>query len=376
MDRLVGGVGLRRGRRDADSLKVGDALDWWRVEECVDEGVSRLDPDETALAPGERLLRLRAEMKAPGLAWLELRVAPTEDGSIYRQRAIFFPHGLAGHAYWYVIAPFHALVFGGMERRIVGAAERVERGEDPEPPTGVVARLRDRRVAPRRRARPPRAAHGDLTRPARPGPDSRRQEPAASSVATVSRSSSRVAAAQFSARCSSELVPGMGSITELRCSSHASATCAGVAPSASAARCRGVAGLGELAGVGRGPRDEPDAVRGAVAQHVVRGAVDQVVAVLHRGDVDDASGRLDLRDGDLAQADLADLALALQVGEQTELLVGGDVRVDAVELEEVERLHAEAAQAHLGLLAQVLRAPAGDSSGSVRCAAGPPWWPR
>ena len=145
MDRLVGGVGLRRGRRDADSLKVGDALDWWRVEECVDEGVSRLDPDETALAPGERLLRLRAEMKAPGLAWLELRVAPTEDGSIYRQRAIFFPHGLAGHAYWYVIAPFHALVFGGMERRIVGAAERVERGEDPEPPTGVVARLRDRR---------------------------------------------------------------------------------------------------------------------------------------------------------------------------------------------------------------------------------------
>ncbi|WP_433031586.1 SDR family oxidoreductase [Actinomycetospora sp. CA-053990] len=145
MDRLVGGVGLRRGRRDADSLKVGDALDWWRVEECVDEGVSRLDPDETALAPGERLLRLRAEMKAPGLAWLELRVAPTEDGSIYRQRAIFFPHGLAGHAYWYVIAPFHALVFGGMERRIVGAAERVERGEDPDPPTGVVARLRDRR---------------------------------------------------------------------------------------------------------------------------------------------------------------------------------------------------------------------------------------
>ena len=133
MDRLVGGVGLRRGRRDADSLKVGDALDWWRVEECVDEGVSRLDPDETALAPGERLLRLRAEMKAPGLAWLELRVAPTEDGSIYRQRAIFFPHGLAGHAYWYVIAPFHALVFGGMERRIVGAAERVERGEDPDP---------------------------------------------------------------------------------------------------------------------------------------------------------------------------------------------------------------------------------------------------
>ena len=144
LDRLFGGVGLRRGRRDADSLKVGDALDWWRVEECLDE--SHGGTDGTQMAPGERLLRLRAEMKAPGLAWLELRVAPSEGGSTYRQRAIFFPHGLTGHAYWWVIAPFHVLVFGGMERRIVAAAERAERGRDPESPTGLVARIRDRRA--------------------------------------------------------------------------------------------------------------------------------------------------------------------------------------------------------------------------------------
>jgi hypothetical protein len=147
LDRLFGGVGLRRGRRDADSLKVGDALDWWRVEECFDEhSEHRETVNGPAMLPGERLLRLRAEMKAPGLAWLELRVAPTEEGSLYRQRAIFFPHGLAGHAYWRVIAPFHVLVFGGMERRIVAAAERAERGEDPDPPTGLVARLKDRRA--------------------------------------------------------------------------------------------------------------------------------------------------------------------------------------------------------------------------------------
>jgi uncharacterized protein YbjT (DUF2867 family) len=146
LDRLAGGVGLRRGRRDADFLKVGDALDWWRVEECVDSDADDDVRGGLDLADGERLLRLRAEMKAPGLAWLELRVAPDGTGSRYRQRAIFFPHGLAGHAYWWVIAPFHVLVFGGMERRIVAAAERVERGETPEPPTGPFARLRDRRT--------------------------------------------------------------------------------------------------------------------------------------------------------------------------------------------------------------------------------------
>lgn len=83
-DRLVGGVGLRRGRRDPRRLHLGEALDWWRVE--------YLDRP--------RLLRLRAEMKLPGRAWLELGVESDEDGrTVYRQRAVFEPHGLAGHAY-------------------------------------------------------------------------------------------------------------------------------------------------------------------------------------------------------------------------------------------------------------------------------------
>jgi uncharacterized protein YbjT (DUF2867 family) len=109
MDRLVGGVGLRRGRRDPVHLRPGDALDFWRVE---------------AIVPGE-LLRLRAEMKLPGLAWLELHVGRDEDGrTSYRQRAIFQPHGLTGHAYWRSISPFHGIVFGGMLRNITAAAEK------------------------------------------------------------------------------------------------------------------------------------------------------------------------------------------------------------------------------------------------------------
>ncbi|MFI5562284.1 SDR family oxidoreductase [Amycolatopsis japonica] len=109
-DRLVGGVGLRRGRRDPRRLHLGEALDWWRVE--------YLDRP--------RLLRLRAEMKLPGRAWLELGVESDEDGrTIYRQRAVFEPHGLAGHAYWKGIAPFHGVVFGGMVRNITGAAAGV-----------------------------------------------------------------------------------------------------------------------------------------------------------------------------------------------------------------------------------------------------------
>jgi uncharacterized protein YbjT (DUF2867 family) len=109
MDRLVGGVGLRRGRRDPVHLRPGDALDFWRVE---------------AIVPGE-LLRLRAEMKLPGLAWLELHVGRDDDGrTSYRQRAIFQPHGLTGHAYWRSISPFHGVVFGGMLRNITAAAEK------------------------------------------------------------------------------------------------------------------------------------------------------------------------------------------------------------------------------------------------------------
>ncbi|MEU7845553.1 SDR family oxidoreductase [Micromonospora sp. NPDC049114] len=109
LDRLVGGVGLRRGRRDPHRLQVGEALDFWRVEEIV---------------PGE-LLRLRAEMRLPGRAWLEMRALPADDGrSRYQQRAVFLPRGLAGHAYWGSVAPFHAVVFGGMARNIARNAEQ------------------------------------------------------------------------------------------------------------------------------------------------------------------------------------------------------------------------------------------------------------
>ncbi|MEU8155866.1 SDR family oxidoreductase [Micromonospora sp. NPDC048986] len=109
LDRLVGGVGLRRGRRDPHRLQVGEALDFWRVEEIV---------------PGE-LLRLRAEMRLPGRAWLEMRVLPADDGSSrYQQRAVFLPRGLPGHAYWKSVAPFHAVVFGGMARNIARNAEQ------------------------------------------------------------------------------------------------------------------------------------------------------------------------------------------------------------------------------------------------------------
>ncbi len=118
LDRLVGGVGLARGRRDAERLRVGEALDFWRVEE---------------IEPG-RLLRLRAEMRLPGPAWLELAVHRDRSGrTVYRQRALFHPRGLAGHAYWWSVAPFHAVVFGGMARNIAAAAAAEAAG------TGVAA---------------------------------------------------------------------------------------------------------------------------------------------------------------------------------------------------------------------------------------------
>lgn len=112
IDRLAGGVGLRRGRRHPRHLRTGEALDWWRVE--------HLDRPRT--------LRLRAEMRLPGRAWLELSVVPDRDGgSVYRQRVVFAPRGLAGQLYWWAVAPFHAAVFGGMVRNITGAAVREPR---------------------------------------------------------------------------------------------------------------------------------------------------------------------------------------------------------------------------------------------------------
>ncbi|NHC12753.1 SDR family oxidoreductase [Motilibacter deserti] len=117
LDRLSGGPGLRRGRRDPDDLHVGEALDFWRVEE-VEEGV---------------LLRLRAEMRLPGLAWLELEVKRSREGrTVFRQKATFHPHGLAGRAYWWSVWPFHGVVFGEMQRNVARAAEELER-RHPDP---------------------------------------------------------------------------------------------------------------------------------------------------------------------------------------------------------------------------------------------------
>ncbi|GAA3290392.1 hypothetical protein GCM10020295_04740 [Streptomyces cinereospinus] len=121
LDRFVGGVGLRRGRRDAQHLRVGDSLDFWRVEE---------------IEPG-RLLRLRAEMRLPGLAWLEMYAEKDGDGGTrYRQRALFHPHGLLGHAYWWSVSPFHAVVFGGMARNVAQAAARSPGVRRTPSPTG------------------------------------------------------------------------------------------------------------------------------------------------------------------------------------------------------------------------------------------------
>lgn len=108
LDLFVGGVGLRRGRRDPEQLRVGDTVDWWRVE---------------AIEPNRRL-RLSAELRVSGRAWLEFEVEPDGEGSIIRQTAIFDPVGLAGLAYWYASSPAHFFIFGGMIRRIGEAAEK------------------------------------------------------------------------------------------------------------------------------------------------------------------------------------------------------------------------------------------------------------
>jgi Protein of unknown function (DUF2867) len=118
LDTLVGGVGLRRGRRDPIRLAVGDTLDFWRVE--------TFEPD--------RLLRLSAEMKTPGRIWLQFEVNGDQAGTTLRQTAIFDPHGLAGLAYWYALYPVHHLIFEGMLRRIERAAIASRRGSVPRSP--------------------------------------------------------------------------------------------------------------------------------------------------------------------------------------------------------------------------------------------------
>lgn len=106
IDKFTGGVGHRRGRRHPDRLQTGDALDFWRVEQ-INRGQS---------------LRLRAEMRLPGRAWLELAADSHGAGSTYRQRAIFFPRGLSGRLYWLAVLPFHGIIFQAMSRNITRAA--------------------------------------------------------------------------------------------------------------------------------------------------------------------------------------------------------------------------------------------------------------
>lgn len=108
MDSLVGGPGLRRGRRHPTELLPGDAVDFWRVE---------------AVEP-PRLLRLRAEMRLPGTAWLQWEIESDGDGAEVTQTALFLPMGLPGAAYWNVLYPFHKLIFSAMVRAIARDAER------------------------------------------------------------------------------------------------------------------------------------------------------------------------------------------------------------------------------------------------------------
>lgn len=110
LDKVSGGVGLRRGRRDPERLRAGESLDFWRVEEIIHGSY----------------LRLRAEMRLPGEAWLEFRISSNSgDTKVLTQTATFIPRGLLGHLYWYVVSPFHYFVFPTMIRNIEKAATAV-----------------------------------------------------------------------------------------------------------------------------------------------------------------------------------------------------------------------------------------------------------
>ena len=110
LDRMLGGVGMKRGRRDPEKLRAGDVLDCWRVVACE--------------AP--RVLSLEAEMRLPGRAWLQFEVTPCAEGASIRQTAIFDPMGLGGLLYWYVLYLPHLLIFRGM---LAGVAERAGSGD-------------------------------------------------------------------------------------------------------------------------------------------------------------------------------------------------------------------------------------------------------
>lgn len=120
IDRLLGGVGMRRGRRHPDEVRVGDVVDFWRVE--------AVEPD--------RLMRLRAEMKVPGRAWLQFEAVPTDEGCELRQTAFFAPRGLFGLMYWYLLYPVHGFIFGGLVDGVARLAReaRAARREEPRLP--------------------------------------------------------------------------------------------------------------------------------------------------------------------------------------------------------------------------------------------------
>jgi uncharacterized protein YbjT (DUF2867 family) len=114
LDRMIGGVGLRRGRRDPIHLRVGESLDFWRVESLVPE----------------QSLKLYAEMILPGKAWLEFRISKLPNGkSEVVQEASFSPRGLGGQLYWYAVLPFHILVFPTMIRNLIRSANRKDYAE-------------------------------------------------------------------------------------------------------------------------------------------------------------------------------------------------------------------------------------------------------
>ena len=106
LDKAVGGVGLRRGRRHPDEIWAGESLDFWRVEEVEKN----------------RLLRLRAEMKLPGKAWLQFESQPQNGKTLLTVTAYFAPYGLFGFLYWYAMWPFHKFIFDGLARRVASRA--------------------------------------------------------------------------------------------------------------------------------------------------------------------------------------------------------------------------------------------------------------
>ncbi len=113
LDLIVGGVGVRRGRKHPAEIQVGDSIDFWRVE---------------AFEPNH-LLRLRAEMKVPGRAWLEFEVTESGEGASIRQTALFDPVGLFGLCYWYSLYPAHQFVFSGMLRNIARAGVQASKSK-------------------------------------------------------------------------------------------------------------------------------------------------------------------------------------------------------------------------------------------------------